>query len=69
MRRYGDKLDKFEPNDLNGTYVPCPEYFDLLDPNLLSNAKGKISEADWIEELNEFFEKLIVASERTLIAG
>ncbi|MCC6126419.1 MAG: site-specific integrase [Pirellulales bacterium] len=66
MRRYGDKLDKFEPNDLNGAFVPCPEFFDLLDPNVFSNSQGKISEAGWIEELNDFFEKLIVATEKIL---
>jgi adenine-specific DNA-methyltransferase len=30
MRKYGDSLDKFEPNDLNRALVPKPEVFALL---------------------------------------
>ena len=27
MRKYGDSLDKFEPNDLNQSLVPAPDFF------------------------------------------
>ena len=30
-REYGDKLDKFEPNDLNGALAPDPSWFDAID--------------------------------------
>jgi adenine-specific DNA-methyltransferase len=30
MRKYGDSLDKFEPNDLNKALVPTPEFFDTI---------------------------------------
>lgn len=30
MRRYGDALDKFEPNDLNKASVPAPQIFDEI---------------------------------------
>ena len=30
MRRYGDALDKFEPNDLNKASVPNPQIFDEI---------------------------------------
>jgi hypothetical protein len=28
MRKYGDGLDKFEPNDLNDAMAPSPDWFD-----------------------------------------
>ena len=30
IRKYGDSLDKFEPNDLNGALVPTPDIFDEI---------------------------------------
>ena len=30
MRRYGDGLNKFEPNDLNSALVPTPDIFDQI---------------------------------------
>jgi adenine-specific DNA-methyltransferase len=30
MRKYGDSLDKFEPNDLNSAFVPKPDFFDTI---------------------------------------
>jgi adenine-specific DNA-methyltransferase len=30
LRKYGDALDKFEPNDLNSAHVPTPDEFDRL---------------------------------------
>ena len=31
IREYGDKLDKFEPNDLNSALAPEPQWFDGID--------------------------------------
>ncbi len=33
-RKYGNLLDKFEPNDLNSAMVPSREFFDSLDATL-----------------------------------
>ena len=30
IRKYGDSLDKFEPNDLNAALAPAPEIFDRI---------------------------------------
>lgn len=30
MRKYGDSLDKFEPNDLNSAFVPTSDFFDSI---------------------------------------
>lgn len=38
MRRYGDSLDKFEPNDLNQSLVPLPEFFDVIPKKHIDNA-------------------------------
>jgi len=38
IRRYGDKLDKFEPNDLNSAHVPSPSFFEAIDPELIQKA-------------------------------
>ena len=37
-RRYGDKLSKFEPNDLNTALVPTPQVFDQISPHSVVNA-------------------------------
>ncbi len=37
-RRYGDSLDKFEPNDLNLALVPSPQIFDELSQSDVSRA-------------------------------
>lgn len=38
MRKYGDSLDKFEPNDLNQSLVPAPDFFASIP-------KGQVTEA------------------------
>lgn len=35
VRKYGDKLDKFEPNDLNKSLVPSPEWFSQLSEDVI----------------------------------
>ena len=69
MRRYGDKLDKFEPNDLNHACVPCPEFFDMLDPRLLDNVAERYGQSEWIAAVDEFFGVLIPPAEKSPLAG
>ncbi|HEX7348362.1 MAG TPA: N-6 DNA methylase [Rhodanobacteraceae bacterium] len=43
MRRYGGKLDKFEPNDLNRVLVPSPDRFSSLAAHLLTEATSAMA--------------------------
>ncbi|UXR63995.1 SAM-dependent methyltransferase [Bdellovibrio bacteriovorus] len=60
MRKYGDGLDKFEPNDLNDSLVPSPEWFSSVDKIDIKaeleiiKGTGKISFS-----LNQIFEDLL----------
>ena len=58
-RRYGDALDKFEPNDLNNAVVPAPHVFDEFTPrdveDAVSHAKEICEIPDWV---NGFFKTL-----------
>lgn len=36
MRKYGDGLDKFEPNDLNAAYVPAPHVMEELPTDIVA---------------------------------
>ena len=59
MRRYGDSLDKFEPNDLNVALAPGPAAFQRLGTQDLARAlavtrdQGEVP--DWI---NSFFAEI-----------
>ena len=59
MRRYGDGLNKFEPNDLNSALVPSPDVFDELSLSDINSALECLDETgaapDYIES---YFEKL-----------
>ena len=59
MRRYGDGLNKFEPNDLNSALVPTPDIFDQIPPSDIASALESLRETgttpDYIES---FFEKM-----------
>ena len=53
-RKYGDSLDKFEPNDINAAKVPTAEFFDHVFGNRLEEAM-EIYRAtqvipEWLEE-------------------
>ena len=43
-RRYGDGLDKFEPNDLNAAQVPAPDVFDAVPIDRLDDALDQVRE-------------------------
>lgn len=53
MRRYGDSLDKFEPNDLNGALVPANTVFDMIPEGKLADALSQLQETgnvpDYVE--------------------
>ena len=59
MRRYGDGLNKFEPNDLNSALVPSPDIFDQMSSSDTEKAIEHLNETgatpDYIES---YFEKL-----------
>ena len=64
VRRYGDALDKFEPNDLNDALVPGQQVFDELSGKEVAKAvryterTGKTP--DWIDS---FFEQLMIPTD------
>lgn len=55
MRKYGDSLDKFEPNDLNGALVPSPAFFSSMPAGKVSEAVKAVEETgqlpQWVEDL------------------
>ncbi len=60
MRKYGDSLDKFEPNDLNTALVPTLEIFDMISRRDIQEAIEIIREGGAIPEaiqrsFNEIF--------------
>ena len=61
MRRYGDGLNKFEPNDMNSALVPSPSVFDQISPSDVDRALEFLQETGTIPGYMEYhFEKLRV---------
>ncbi|MXY20587.1 MAG: N-6 DNA methylase [Dehalococcoidia bacterium] len=59
MRRYGDGLNKFEPNDLNSALVPCPDVFDQMSSSDVEKALEHLDEAGATPNyIESYFEKL-----------
>ena len=59
MRRYGDALDKFEPNDLNKALVPAPQIFDEIPHERVRVAVKQLEERGTIPRFVEnWFENL-----------
>ena len=59
MRKYGNSLGKFEPNDVNGAYVPSPALFDELTYDQIRDALGRVNQTGCVpESINAFFAKL-----------
>jgi type II restriction enzyme len=57
VRKYGDKLDKFEPHDLNKALVPLPQRFSRI-----SEVKTKVAcigQDGAISELQRLFDDLM----------
>lgn len=45
FRRYGDALDKFEPNDLNEALVPSPRFFSSFSTKEVADAIAQVEES------------------------
>jgi adenine-specific DNA-methyltransferase len=59
MRRYGDGLNKLEPNDLNSALVPSSDIFDQIPSSHLGKALKSLRGTATIPEyIESFFEKL-----------
>lgn len=54
MRKYGDSLDKFEPNDLNRALVPTPAFLSFMPTEKISEAVKYVKETEslpkWVED-------------------
>ena len=55
IRKYGDSLDKFEPNDLNGALVPAPALFASMPAKKISEAVVAIKETGQLPQWAEDF--------------
>ena len=59
MRRYGDGLNKFEPNDMNSALVPSPDVFDRIPLSDVGSALEYLQETGTIPDyIESCFEKL-----------
>jgi len=60
IRKYGDGLDKFEPNDINEALVPSPEDFSLMAQDKVEEAIQVIEKTGCVpDSIEDFFEKII----------
>jgi len=59
MRKYGDGLDKLEPNDVNDALVPSPEYFNRISQETVEEAIQTVQRTGHVSEnIDKFFESL-----------
>ena len=66
MRRYGDSLDKFEPNDLNQALAPSIDWFAKLSPEAVKSALESCRQGGGIPDfMNEIFDELISDAEQS----
>ena len=65
MRKYGDSLDKFEPNDLNDALVPSADFLAAMPEDKVPAAVREIVQTgrapNWVED---FFAQLKVGQEK-----
>ncbi len=62
VRKYGDALDKFEPNDLNSALVPSPTAFAELEGAVVKQAMEYVEENDCVPDyINDFFGEMVSA--------
>ena len=59
IRKYGDSLDKFEPNDLNGALVPTPDIFDEIPADDLEAALAHLKDTGKIPQYVESWFRLL----------
>ncbi|NOU35638.1 MAG: N-6 DNA methylase [Kiritimatiellaceae bacterium] len=66
MRRYGDSLDKFEPNDLNRAFAPSVEWFAKLPPDAVSKALELCRNGNGLPGfMDDLFDELISEAEHS----
>ena len=53
IRKYGDALDKFEPNDLNDALVPVPGVFEEIPAAGLEGALRHLKETGRVPDYAE----------------
>ena len=59
-RTYGNMLEKFEPNDLNDSFVPSMSYFDNKGDSVCAKMMKQVWEGEDVKDsLNELFSDLI----------
>ena len=60
MRKYGNALDKFEPNDLNHALVPSEAFLDSIAPEKVEDLLGKLEQGQDVKpELDALFAPLV----------
>lgn len=63
MRKYGDGLDKFEPNDLNNSLVPTTKWFSSLKNVNIKEEFASVKKTGKItSKLNSIFDELILSN-------
>ncbi len=59
-RKYGNALDKFEPNDLNDALAPSPEFFDSLGESRLISIMSEVRAGrDFSRTIDSIFAPLL----------
>jgi adenine-specific DNA-methyltransferase len=59
VRKYGDKLDKFEPHDLNNALVPRPEWFARISEDGVLKKVASIAREGVASSVDGLFDDLI----------
>ncbi len=60
MRKYGNKLEKFEPNDLNNAMVPSEAFLSGIPEKKISHCMKRLAAGeDPTEEIDSLFKELI----------
>ncbi|MFA7257281.1 MAG: N-6 DNA methylase [Kiritimatiellales bacterium] len=66
MRRYGDALDKFEPNDLNHALAPSIDWFAKLSPDAVAKALKSCRQGSGLPDfMDKIFDELISEAEQS----
>ncbi len=66
MRRYGDLLDKFEPNDLNRALAPSVDWFAKLPSDAVGKALESCRNGNGLPDfVDDLFDELISEAEQT----
>jgi adenine-specific DNA-methyltransferase len=69
MRRYGDSLDKFEPNDLNRALAPSGDWFAKLPPDAVKKALESCRNGNGLPDfMDDLFDELISEAEQPYAA-